>query len=529
MPVLVETEVGGIQKFITGTGKLKEMIGGSEIVHFICQGEFYEPVLHEIGCARVVEDKSPGDDWHAVLQNNAGVLCLILPNEQKGRAFLEAFSRKSLENFPGLPLFGAQTPVEWDMQALDKARAEAERLLNTQRMSMPVPAGPGMLPILRAARLDGLPAVEMARAGDGREEAISLPSLCRRNRKMLKRSEERLRKYAGTPEGVIWANDLEVMLPDGGMVALIHLDGNDMGKLFNKIRNERKNDGVAEFTRKMRDLSRSIEEINIRSFAHAAGNILDYILQFERGERPVMPIRPLVMGGDDITLVARADMALPFIDLFASRYEDLAARNNLPLSLGIGMVVMSSSYPFARAFPLVDELAKSAKKLTMNQAGKRKSSIDYLVLTEEVENSLDDLRARIFTAADGSILTGKPFLLAGSSLVEFMERGWEVLHELPRSALRPALADCRRGKDVARKFWLNTRENLARGLGGRLGKLMKGSRFEQIFPENFFTEIDGKNASLLGDYLELGRLMPSTGEKWLFLRNIMLKGREKNV
>lgn len=529
MPVLVDTEVGGIQKFITGTGKLKEMIGGSEIIHFICQSEFYEPVLHEIGCARAVEDKSEGDDWHMVLQDDAGALCLILPNELKGRAFLEAYSRKSLENFPGLPLFGAQAPVEWATQAVAIARAEAERLLTGQRMSRPVPAGPCMLPVLRAARLDGLPAVAMARGGDGREEAVSLPSLCKRSRWILKKSEDRLQDYAGMPRDVIWANDLEVMLPNGGMVALIHLDGNDMGKLFNKIRDEKKNAGLAEFTRKMRELSHIVKDVNIRSFAHAAGNILGYILEFERSERPVMPIRPLVMGGDDITLIARADVALPFVELFTGCYEKLAAQHNLPLSLGIGMVVMSSSYPFARAFPLVDELAKSAKRLTMNQAGKRKSSIDYLVLTEEVENSLDDLRERVFTAADGSILTGKPFFLGGSSLVEFMERGWEILHELPRSALRPALADCRRGKDVARKLWLNTRENLERGLGGRMGKLMTGARFEQIFPENFFSDINGKTATVLGDYLEIGRLMPASGEKWLFLRNIMLKGGENNV
>lgn len=543
MPALVKTEVGGIQKFIFSTGKLKEMIGGSEIIYFICQPEFYGPILQEIGCDREIVGgtESRGSDWHMILQNNAGTLSLLLPDAEKGRLFLQAYSRLVLEKFPGLPLFGAQTPMDWNMASLRDARSQVSRLIGNQRMAAPVPAGLAMLPVLRAARLDGQPAVAEINEGGGRE-LVSLLSLCKRNPAILKRSEERLRdEYAATASRVEWTNNMEEMLPNGGKVALIHMDGNDMGKLFGRIAENLENAPqennpaaiLAKNVIQMKALSRSIEEINRGAFAHAVNMILDYILHFDkdaiRKAAPIMPLRPIVIGGDDITLIVRADLALAFTDFFVARYEKLAAEKNLPLSLGVGMVVMDSSWPFAKAFRLVETLTKSAKRLTRDAKAKRQSSIDYLVLTEEVENDVDDLRGRVYTAVDGARLTAKPFLLKKNALPAFMEEGRKILASLPRSALRPAIAACRGGVAVARELWLNTRENLARRLGGRKGRLMTANRFEHLFPDNFFQAENGVMVTRLGDYLELERLLPAGEEARNYLLKLMLEGGRQDV
>lgn len=46
--ILVSLEVAGIQKYITSTGKLKEMIGASEIIHYICQQEFLKDIFSQL-------------------------------------------------------------------------------------------------------------------------------------------------------------------------------------------------------------------------------------------------------------------------------------------------------------------------------------------------------------------------------------------------------------------------------------------------------------------------------------------------
>lgn len=514
MPVIVTAEVGGIQKFIFATGKLKEMIGGSEIVYQICQKEYYVPVLKEIGCAREALTETDGNDWHMLLQANAGKLALILPDEQVGRAFLLAYSKKALEDFPGLPLFGAQAPAGWDTAAYKEGRRLVEDRIKAQRAMTAPGAGMPMLPVLRAARLDGLPAVAEDRSGADRE-LISLSSYCKRSEELLKDSRNRLQEYAGLKDEqgkprVQWPSDMEELAPNGAKIALIHMDGNSMGKLFGNALDKAADLPVAESVRSLRALSESIEAINRDAFRSAVGALLDYIREFDKSaikdRTLVMPLRPLVIGGDDITLVIRADLALFFVNLFVSCYESLAAARGLGLSLGVGMTVMDSAWPFAKAFALVEDLTKNAKKITDGMA-ERPSSIDYLVITEEVDRQLSDLRTRVYTAVDGASLTSKPFMLSRNFLSTFLEEGREILETLPRSAVRPAFAACRKGMPAAREHWLNMKENLKRGLGGRKGKLMAANRFEHLFPNNYFNEETGVTS--LGDYLELTRLLPA--------------------
>lgn len=525
MPVYMKVEVGGIQNFIGGTGKLKEMIGGSEIIHHICQEDFYKGILDAIGCANKIDAPAEGGAWHMMLQNNAGTLCMLLPDKEKAAGFLTIYSGTILKKFPGLPLFGASAFMpDWSKASLDAARMAAEEGVRAQRSSRPADAGMPMLPIFRGARLDGLTAVAEAREGaNGEPEPISLPSLCRRNPKMLDMSENRLRNLVKVPDvnndDLIWAKDLDIMLGEsGGKVALIHMDGNDLGKLFRDrlIKAGDAND-ILPCINAMRQLSHLIQEVNEKAFSHAAEYILQSLLQEQNPRDFVVPMRPLVMGGDDITLIARADIALPFIQLFTSRFSELGAAENL--SLGIGMVVMDSSYPFARAFTLVESLLENAKHATLDMAP-RPSSLDYLVITEEVENNAGDLRRRVYTAADGSILTGKPFILENDNLAKFISNGVKVLDELPRSAMRNAWTECRKGQKASSSFWLNTRENLARGLGGRGGRLMSGKEFDDIFPDGFFQKENGQLRTSLGDYLELQRLLPDNkGLRELFKTN----------
>lgn len=582
MPTFVQAEVGGIQNFISGTGKLKEMIGGSEIICHVCENSFYGGILGEIGCDRGIFGPDEGSGWHLLCQDNAGTLSMILPGEKEARAFLAACSRKALERFPGLPLYGAQAEMDgWSVEAWDAARRRVGETIGEQRVSREAADGLPMLPPLAAARLDGLPAV--ADDGrDGKRELVSLPSICRRDPEMVRASRERLQRLVRLPEiagvetelvrppKIEWAEDLEVMLDkdaahaeEGGKVALIHMDGNDLGKLFGSWLAAGANRDLARRISSIRKLSKKIQEINNEAFAHAVTSIVECLLHSGGLRGHVVPLRPLVMGGDDITVIARADIALPFIDLFTKRFEELGQfrieEREVNLSLGVGMVVMGSSYPFAKAFSLVESLIERAKKLTASMAEDarrrgvenfpRPSSLDYLVLTEDVENDAARVRARVYTARDGAVLTSKPLLIGkgvieetvmpdgrtarrakDEPLADFVREGMDVLGGLPRSALRQAWTACRKGRNSAARLWLNTMENLERGLGGRKDeKLMPVKSFTTIFPDGFFRERNGRCFTSLGDYLELERILPGDPAIRGAMLQLMLAGGEKDA
>lgn len=530
----LQLSVDGIQKYICSTGKLKEMIGGSEIISFVSSRDFYESILKKLHLEEDAKAKGePGR--YIVAQANAGSLCLIMPDQASARDFMRKASQQLLEEFPGLPFYGAICEFAWSddkegTAAYMQARKQAHQQIQGHRAAAPVPQGSGLLPILRAARLDGLPAV--MRDGD---ELISLPSSARRSREIIEKSRDRLRREVGDPPGLYleWKDDLEELLGgEGSKVALICMDGNDLGKLFDTRLGQGDADSLGQFISGMKELSKKVEECNRAAFKYACERLASYEAAHnpKKGGVVVMPLRPLVMGGDDITIIARADIALAFVDLFTRKFDE--AGKEAKLSLGIGMVVMDSSYPFAKAFPLAESLQDSAKKLTRNmEPGKRPSSIDYLVLTEDVENDIEAVRQRLFTCPSGEILTGKPFVINKDDqrFPEFLQNGCAVLSSLPRSQVREAWTVCRRGAAPVQRLWLNLKENISRNLGGRRGELMQMRDFLRIFPANFFhtDEERGKTWTALGDFLELERLLPGDRKRRDDLLGMMLRPLEE--
>lgn len=510
----VKLEVCGIQNFLCSTGKLKEMLGGSEIIDSLPEA-FLDKRLEELSL-REVQRPEQGRDWYIAIQRGAGVICLIMPDREKAAEFLTHFSEEALERFPGLPLYGTQVPMSWTSESYRQARREAENDIEAQRARSPVACGTQMLSVLRAARLDGYPA-----CGEDGDELVSVPSATRRTEKCLEDSRRRLRELTTAPEGVkiLWEDDLGKMLgEERARVALVHIDGNDLGKLFRKKLDESRNLPLERSIAAIKELSGTVSRANRAAFQAAVKDIMDFELSRGATTRLVMPLRPLVMGGDDITLVIRADLALLFLTRFAAEFEKESERCGERLSAGAGMVVMKPSYPFARAFSLVESLTESAKGVTVD-ASPRPGSLDYLVLTEDVEDDVDACRNRVCTADDGSLLTTKPFILGrgnGGSFATFVRNGAAVLGYLPRSAVRAAMNACHSGESSSDGHWKHICWNLERRLGGRYGsRLMQPAMFRALFPDGFFATDpgSGKKRTMLGDFLELEHLLPASAEE----------------
>lgn len=516
---LLKIGVEGIQKYITSTGKLKEMIGGSEIINSIASPDFYKPIIEDELKLAESAQMLPGEDKYIVAQANAGTLCLIVFAQAKAKAFLQKASEQLLSAYPGLPFYTALADFDWadtkeGRQAYSDARKRNDEQINAQRSAGPVPCGSPLLPILKPARLDSLPTTV-----NKDNDRISLPSLARSQQRLLDQSREHLQEDIGMNRiNLVWENDLDKMLQgEQSKVALICMDGNDLGKLFGARLEDAEDKTLTESIKSFKELSEKIQECNKKAFKYACDMLIDYKQQVWSAKHPdkpmdklTMPLRPLVMGGDDITIIAAADIALPFIDVFTRKFEEESG--DFRLSLGIGMVVMPSGYPFARAFPLAEELQDAAKKLTKDKKpGERPSSIDYLVLTEDVENDLTQVRERLYTTPAAHKLTGKPFMLQKGNLAAFIKTASAVLNELPRSQIREAWTVCRADSKAVKPLWHNLRENISRGLGGRKQKLMGMEKFTAIFPDNFFIDSAGdQKITLLGDYLEMERLLPQS-------------------
>ena len=162
----VELEVGGIQKYILGTGKLKEMIGGSELIESLAS-TFLDNYLEDHGFSTVdpTKPREPVTDNGVTevlpLQRNAGAMHLLFPNLEIAKAFIKNFTLQVLSQYPGIPLFGAVTECEFTSLGIREAKKEVANLLADQRNRYLTASGMTMSPLCVPAPLDGLPSIRM--------------------------------------------------------------------------------------------------------------------------------------------------------------------------------------------------------------------------------------------------------------------------------------------------------------------------------------------------------------------------------
>lgn len=538
----VVLEVGGIQKYILSTGKLKEMIGGSELIESL-SAKYLDDFAQNNHLNILKEIRKPVDNEILPLQRNAGAMHLLFSSEAKGREFLKNFGLKLLEDFPGLPIFGALEECEFTSSGIREAKFKLSNKITVQRNKYPTSTGMQLLPICAEAPLDGEPAIGKVSYGkNASSEIISLSSKTKRNEQLLEDSKGRLREIEpddGVGPDLKWSDDLEEIACGSEKVAFIHIDGNDLGKRFRQelenisdketdedktgqqAPSEDRYQNAINVIKTMSALSNTVKKTTTAAFKKGLSECLKHTRSTDSKGKLLVPARPLVLGGDDVTVVIRADLALYFIDAFVKEFErysnqELGKKDPKDkLTVGVGMVVCPTGYPFLKAFDLSEELVKNSKELTAHMEN-RPSSMDYIVITNDTENDIDSIRAHLFTAEDGSKLTAKPMLLSGNNLAQFVENGISVLEKLPRSTLRNSLSVCRKGVNEALQNYTKLKDNIARGLGGRANQNQMGAtEFSELFKEGvetkgfFYKDKEDKNyKTKLGDYIELNHLLP---------------------
>lgn len=206
-------------------------------------------------------------------------------------------------------------------------------------------------------------------------------------------------------------------------ISVVHIDGNNMGVKFSSCRNmqERK-----ELSLKVRDRVR-------KAFGYLISDIItDYphydemldMRKLRQGSKKLLPLRPIIIGGDDITFISagRTGMyyAQKFIEYVSSEplleeefYRQLQANNNgsfsRSLSCCAGVAIVPAKYPFFRAYELAEQLCSEAKRLSRKDDG---CYLDFAILHGEQYGDIGLLRTEQYTAPQGSLHYG-PYNVLG--------------------------------------------------------------------------------------------------------------------
>ncbi|MDR0837432.1 MAG: hypothetical protein LBM94_04375 [Propionibacteriaceae bacterium] len=366
----------------------------------------------------------------SIVVNTSGKALLLVSDRAVGRSIVHDVTKRALVEAPGLDLWGY---VEDDDDVTAGGKDPMGRLgrlhahhaaVRYQRVS-PLARFP-MHPFLESCVTTGRPAVDLGT--DGASSAAPSSALALAARSQAGDAIAAIQQESGYGSAVVRALDKEIT--NGGWVAVIHADGNGIGDVITKISRQ---DELVNF-------SKALESATTGALQDAVTGIQTLLDADGKGETRKDWLFPLIIGGDDVTLLCDGRLALDLVRKYLVSFEHRTASDTNShmaptldkcgldhLSASAGIAFVKPHFPYHAACELAEELARNAKDVKNQDAPiNRRSSYDFHVLHDSVIAPLSTIRERL-DGANGAFLWPGPFLVSEPD--RELQEGWETAHD----------------------------------------------------------------------------------------------------
>lgn len=200
---------------------------------------------------------------------------------------------------------------------------------------------------------------------------------------------------------------------DNSTLALIHLDGNSLGKRIMNLMRDVKDYKTA--IQKMRRLSSGID----KTFKDTFDEMTSWMdSQQDKFKTDTMKYRKIVVAGDDITFVCNAKLAIPAVKYFLEKlnekktdFIETEEDKNPIFTACAGIAFFNSHFPFSDAYMVAEACCDSAKKRAKSTecsiSGKDQivgNFFDFQMCTNVNASNLDDYRDKHYVTNGESII-----------------------------------------------------------------------------------------------------------------------------
>lgn len=481
---LVMLQTNSNQPFIFSSPRLREQIGASFEITLLSRW-----VEEEAKCLLKAEDL-PNTFW--VSDSSGKVIVRFTLHdcaesddspESLARALIREVTLRALTDAPGLDVTGVFIPTDQErVVATDLDRLDRE--FSTYSLNRrPALARFPQFPFLERGSESALPA--SASLGDlefsqeslqpnkfGESSPLSLPSRVKRafastsRQRQVDDVKERLAKRGKElkQEPPLDPTKLAAAFQDGeefedakdmlSSVGVVHIDGNGVGAIMRDL-------GSAHSKAQETGICISADEVHtepndaLQAFIMVVNKHLDkavkdaialswYDVQ-ELTQDTVVPIVPVLVGGDDVTVYTDGRYAIPFAEAYIRHYEELTEKDELlkqlavvaraetpgPLTASAGVAIVGRNFPFHIAYDLAEELVSRGKKLGKKPGTVPCSTIDFHVLRDatvlDPQDTLDEYKGR----------TQRPFLIGHYAPQRIGEATTTSSEETPTTTSQP--------------------------------------------------------------------------------------------
>lgn len=459
--ILAMYDIRGKQDFIYKSSKIKEIVGGSYIIRD-CFDDCLFPAAEEcsekgIFSYRRKNSREDSDDFTVenfekrlqegyigeVIYDGGGNFFVLYKDVKIYKEVNRRFYHHLLEKTYSLRVLTTYIDnVDFENYSEDQKRLYAKHRKREQRESMISPVN--TLPIVQTDYRTSLPLAELQYIGnheEGRKEKVSLES----KKKYEKYSQvEKNGKEDRQIQGSRLLDELVTKRGEESLLAVIYIDGNNMGAQVEKcLNNLKKDDGTENKSyeasaKALRNFSAEIQKHYITDRIRD----VDALLSEKENEKR----RFVIYAGDEVTFICNArnayDVAVEYLTKLAESSEEEAPRTSCA-----GIAVFHSHAPFPEAYRIAEECCESGKRLMKEEKIEHASLIDFHYCQGAFGTSLEEIRKEEETedssrpwfvnCTGGQHKAGKAELIDGKYVsCEIVQKMQEMLNRAGRSNIK---------------------------------------------------------------------------------------------
>lgn len=451
MPVLTAIDVLGVQRFVFLSNRLRDVVTGSYLVHWSTSAE------------GALKGLVPTDK---ILLAGGGNAIVETGSMQDARSLAARYIRRLHDEAPGLEVAvvhkeyddGSLARTLLDIQ-IELARTKTERFPSAPLLGLSVTA---------SCRETGLPAIGF----ESSEPTISLSKEILKRRDKLEEANRHWEAYLKDWDGFAFPMELDQLgrtMGDTSLIGVVHVDGNSVGSKIKKWLMGKSENGVdgdtvrreylewsqaidclgktalqAVVNRICQRLEKTVEDRTEKMKVTGKPARLVFELKQEDG-RWMLPLRPILLGGDDLTFVCDGRIALDLAETALNVFDtsDIPHLGTITACAGAAMVRVHA--PFARAYDLSEKLCASAKRMLKKSNGEG-CALDWHIGISRPGETVEGIRERQYRT-NGCWLTCRPYrLCAGKDETETWEWLTRTLLDDPMIGLREGAWSGRRNK-----------------------------------------------------------------------------------
>lgn len=520
---LVLIETSGNQNYIFSTNKLKENVGASELTYLAGTRWVLDAVHQAGGSARyslwrtndelrqkLLDERlnpqiAPGSSVKVeVILAASGKAMLLTQDRDTAKRLIQLVTHRAIREAPGLDICGViSEEFDWETGDLGRINCQVHQQFEAVRSSRPSPSLRFLrLPVIADCATSGFPAARVEPFGE-KQVLRSQASLIKRQSKQA--GEERIGDL-GKKGGFNFVGSVRVLDSEEESteklkwLSVIHADGNGLGEILlnfgQHIQQLEQTDSNSNrnYINYLRKFSLALDICTENAFLKA----LKVVPVRNDG---ILPVVPLVLGGDDLTVICDGQSALQFTRQFLIEFEHQTnlrdethydgvipkiAKEALKvdrLSACAGVAIIKPHFPFSVAYELAEALTKSAKQVKeiVTNSDNRPypcSALDFHILYDSSGVDLAQIRQKLVRDQQQTRLYVRPYVVTPEAkLSEARNLDWVKLHHWKKFEkwVRALASKDEEGK---RKLPNSQMHDLRAGL--MLGKELADARYRLI-------------------------------------------------